>query len=127
MKISVLLSILMVAAAPVVRAEQRATVWSRHPDAIRKFFPVDKYRMLDAQDEKLEMDSTGYMLPRQRDALFHKLQLEEAVKNLDEMDKDMLVMGARFEEFPQLRKSYPALSEAQIKKLMQEVKEIAQK
>jgi hypothetical protein len=114
-------------AAQIAQADPRATVWSRHPDAIRPFFPAETYRMLDAQDEKLEMDSTGYMLPQKRDALFHKLQLEQAVQGLDEMDKDMLVMGARFEEYPQLRKNYPTLSEQQIKNLMREVKEIAER
>ncbi|MGZ3723669.1 MAG: hypothetical protein ACXVA9_12090 [Bdellovibrionales bacterium] len=112
---------------PAKSAGPQATVWSRHPDAIRKFFPAAKYRMLDGKDFQKEQADSGYILPQQRDALFRKLGLEAALTSLDDMDKDMLVMGARFEELPSLRKNFPMLTETQIKNLQQEVKELAQK
>ena len=106
----------------VAHADPSVTVWSRSPNAVRKYFPADKYRMLDSDDEKKQFEETGWLNPIARDALFNKLGFD--LQQLDEMDKDMLVMGARFETLPSLKKHYPMLKEEQIKALM---KELAQK
>jgi hypothetical protein len=110
----------------LAHADPSVTVWSRAPNAVRKFFPPERYRMLDGEDEKKQMNEEGYLLPSVRNALFHKLELEDLLAPLDEMDKDMLVMGARFETLVSLQKHYPMLKEDQLKALINEVKELAE-
>ena len=103
--------------------EPRATVWAKHPDAVKKFFPADTYRMLDAADEEKQFDEQGYILPQKRDAIFHKVGIEDKLTNLDEMDKDMLVMTARFEDAKSVKKHYPMLTDAQVNALVAAVME----
>jgi hypothetical protein len=119
--IAIVLSIL---AARALHADQQpqAFIWSRHPDAIRGILPEKKVLVLDAQTEEKQMREDGYLPPRERDALFHKLAIETQIAALDEMDKDMLVMTAKFEGAKSVRKHYPMLSEAQAKQLVKEVK-----
>src|SRR5438128_1112912 len=93
----------------LAHADPHATVWSREPDAVRKFFPPEQYLMLDSAAEAKELEDQGYVQPRERAALFHKLQIEEALENLDDLDKDILVMGARFEPLETLKKHFPML------------------
>ena len=121
------LSLLFLLFASLAHADPQATVWARNPSAVRKFFPADKYRMMDAEAEAKELDESGYLKPHVRAALFHKLNLEESVQGLDDMDKDMLVMGARFETLESLKKHFRMLNEAQLKSLQHEVREMAKK
>jgi hypothetical protein len=100
----------------------QAVVWARDPDAIRKFFPPDKYKMLDAEAEAKDLEESGYLTPRKRDALFHKLNLEERVSELDEMDKDILVMDARFEDVAAMKKHHPQFTSLELQKLHDEVR-----
>lgn len=122
--VTVVLSIL---AARALHADPEAVVWAKHPEAVRKFFPDDKFKMLDAADEAKEFEKTGYLLPHKRDALFHKLNIDTKLTQLDEMDKDMLVMTARFEDQAAVRKHYPMLNDQQAAQLVREVRELAAK
>ncbi len=113
--------------AITAHADPVATVWARNPEAVRKFFPPDKYRLLDANTQAEDNRGSGYLMPSVRDGLFHKVAIEEQVKDLDELNKDMLVMGARFEKLETIHKNYPMLSPEKIKQLQHEVRELAKK
>ena len=77
--------------------------------------------MLDSGDERRQMEDDGYLMPAKRDAIFHKLDLEATLAPFDEMTKDMVVMSARFEKAPAIKKHYPFLNETQIRGLIEEV------
>lgn len=102
----------------------QVTVWSRgNASAVRAFVPPQS-TLLDRDAEAKELRESGYLEPRQRDALFRKLGLESPLKKLDEFDKDMLVMSAPHYTVAQLKKQYPMLSEKQLASLKREIRKI---
>jgi len=101
-------------------AQQTATVWSRHPSAVRQFFPPKHYRVLDSKTEAKEMEESGYVMPLRRDAIFQKLKFPTG--GMDEFDKDLLIMSANQETLKQLVKQYPQFSRAQLAELQKEVR-----
>jgi hypothetical protein len=108
---------------PSAVAQVQGYVWTKgNPASIKeKFFKGPGYRMLSREEEKEQMDEEGYLPPRKRAALFSKLKLEEALKGMDELDKDMLVMSARFLSSERLKARYPKLSKDQLSGLRREL------
>ena len=100
----------------------RIDVWARNPEAVRKIYPASQYRIMDRAEQETEWAEYGNLPPLRREALFHKLNLEDSLKGLDDVDKDILVMSARKEDPVKLRKYFPMLSEAQLKSLQAELK-----
>lgn len=112
----------------LLHAEPKVGVWVRDPAAAKAFLPEDKFQYYDAEAQENGFREDGYLQPRQRSALFHKLQLEEALNELDDLDKDRLVMGAAIEKDTNvLQRRFPMLTHKQIKALQKEMKEYAQK
>lgn len=85
--------------------------------SIQNEFPRSKYRYYDKAEERKHFDADGYLPPLERDALFRKLNLETKLQQLDQMDKDMLVMGAHVYTAAELKKQYPMLSLADLQRL----------
>lgn len=108
--------------AGIVHADQLATVWSRHPSAVQKYFPKQKYKMLDAHAEEKDLEESGYIPSAKRDAIFQKLHLEEKVRRMDEMNKDILVMDARFDTLDKMEKRYPHFTTVELQSLRDEVR-----
>ena len=109
--------------APFATAQVQGYVSTKgNPAAIKqKFFKGPAYRMLSREEENQQMDEDGYLPPRKRAALFSKLKLEEALTGMDELDKDMLVMSARFLNLERLKARYPKLSKDQLNGLRREL------
>lgn len=103
-----------------------ALIWVREPSAVKEQLPED-YRLLDARDEAKELAEQGYYGVHEREAIFHRAGVDEIVSGFDEMDKDMLIMGAKFKKLKALKKRYPMLTEKQLKALQKQVKEVAKK
>ena len=108
---------------PAAMAQSTGYVWTKGvPQVIKqKHFKGKNYRMLDVNEENRQFAEDGYVPPRERAALFHKLKLEDATAAMDDMDKDMLVMGAKFMKVEKLEKIYPHLTHDQLTKLSREV------
>ncbi len=105
-------------------AEQpTATVWTRGSvdQARRIFSPSLPVKILGAQEEAERDRKSGHLQPRERDALFRKVGIETKVAQMDEMDKDMLVMAAREYSIRELKSDFPMLSENQLRRLKSEL------
>ncbi len=104
-------------------ADSRPTVWTKEPAGkVRKQFPANKFRVMDASVEKAKFAKVGYLGPRARAAVFHKLNLDRSLASMDDVDKDMLVMDAYALKMDALRKYYPHLSVSQLSALQREVR-----
>lgn len=108
-----------------VFAQERpaVTVWTRgNVKQVRNMFaPGVNVKVLDAQAERERDRDSGYVPPGERNALFRKVGIETKVAKMDELDKDMLVMGAREYSVREMRAQYPMLSEGEIKRLRNEL------
>jgi hypothetical protein len=107
----------------VVFAEPQAYVWTKgHPGTLqKKFFRGKPVRMLDSVEEKRLFAEDGYLMPRERAALFHRLNLEPALVGMDDMDKDMLVMDARALSLAKMQKIYPRIPADKLVRLRKEL------
>ena len=106
-------------------APRAVTVWARDPDAIRSVFTDDHYKILDNADQEREWKRQGYWPPREREAMFRRLKIDEALRDLNDYRKDMLVTCAHAQDIPTLKKAYPMLTETQLKVLKSTVKDAA--
>lgn len=98
-------------------------IWTRgNYDYLKTRLPANTFRFEDPQAaRRRRFDEDGYLPPLERDALFRKLNLETKLQSMDELDKDMLVMGAKAYTVPELAKQYPMLSLRQLRRLKSEV------
>lgn len=122
MKWALLLTISFFSAAESEKPS--ATLWTRGNASAVRTKMSGKYSVLDRQSEAQYLREDGYLEPRQRNTLFRKLQIEGALKKLDEFDKDMLVMSAPHYNIAQLKKQYPMLTEKQLGALKREIGKI---
>ncbi|MBX3022071.1 MAG: hypothetical protein KF799_10390 [Bdellovibrionales bacterium] len=92
---------------------------------IQNYFPANDYNYVSKTSQRrAQWEDDGYLPPLERDSLFRKLGIETKLQALDQMDKDMLVMGAREYTVPQLHKQYPMLSLGELRRLKREVEKI---
>lgn len=109
-------------AAPKILAQDKPVVWtSGFPSSAAEYFPPDKYQVLNREVQNEDMAHDGYLPPHRRDALFRKVGIETRIGALDELDKDMLVMGARSYSVAELKKQYPMLTQRQLTALKREI------
>lgn len=99
-------------------------VWTNgyYDGDIKRVFPADQYRYADRARFDQESRAWGYLMPSQRDAILKKLKLEAKLKTYDQLDKDMLVMDARFYSLKDLRKFHPKLPARDLAALKEAVK-----
>jgi hypothetical protein len=110
---------------PASSGPLRPVIWTKgFYGALKARFPASQFEYLDPQTRRKDLLKQGYLQPLERDALFRKLNLETKLQQMDEMDKDMLVMGAKFYSVPELVKQYPMLSGSQLRRLKTEVEKI---
>jgi hypothetical protein len=113
-------------AVEIIPENQKPVIVMRghYDSSIQNVFPPSEYRYYDKAAEREELLADGYLPPLERDALFRKLNFETKIQQLDQMDKDMLVMGARVYTAAQLKKQYPMLSLPELQRLRVEVRKI---
>ena len=105
-------------------ADQAVIVWAREPKSVQKIFSDPSYQVIDHERRMSQWESHGYISPKKREALFNSLHLGAALKNFDEVNRDLLVISARSIALPVLQRQYPALKEAELRQLIQAVKEL---
>jgi hypothetical protein len=88
------------------------------------FGPQANVEILSREVEERRERKAGYLPPDQRDVVFRKVGIETKISNMDEFDKDMLMMGAGAYPLSVLKKEYPMLSETQLKRLQAEMKKV---
>lgn len=118
--------LLFVIAAPAARADlgdSDLPVVRTRGDAeyLKARMPAEQFNVQTPDEERRLLLEQGYIMPRERDALFRKLNLDTKLKKFDEMDKDMLVMDAKAYTLPELIKQYPMLNTTVLKRLKTEV------
>lgn len=108
------------------QAQEKPVVFFRgsYNSDIKNVFPPDKFQYDDRESRRERWLRDGYLMPSERDALFRKLSIETKLSQLDQMDKDMLVMGARVYTPRELHKQYPMLTLGEVTKLKREVEKI---
>jgi hypothetical protein len=113
------------AAESAANDQMRPTIWTKgFYGPLKARFPASQFNYLDHETMRKELLVQGYLMPHERDALFRKLNLDTKLKKMDEMDKDMLVMGAKAYTVPELVKQYTMLTGAQLRRLKTEVEKI---
>jgi hypothetical protein len=113
------------AADKTAEAELRPVIWTKgFYGSLKARFPSSQFDYLDPETRRKDLLEQGYLQPSERDALFRKLNLETKLQQMDELDKDMLVMGAKAYSVPELVKQYPMLSGKQLRRLKTEVEKI---
>jgi hypothetical protein len=111
--LSLLLSLAHGEATPV-----KPFLWTRgNIEFLKTRLPAGMFQYEDTAAERRRDLDEGYLPPRERDALFRRLSLETKLKGMDELDKDMLIMGAKSYTVPELVKQYPMLNSAQLRRL----------
>lgn len=117
--------IAVMAIAPhLVCAEQaHVTVWTKGStrSARALFKPGSGVKVLGAEEEQQRYREGGVLPVEERNALFRKIGVEPQVAQMDDLDKDMLIMAAREYNLRELRSDYPMFSEQQLKRLKSEV------
>lgn len=109
------------ATAVVAEPRPQVTVWTRgHIRSAKAILPKE-YKVLDRKTEAEDLRAAGYLEPAQREALFRKVGIDSKLKKLDELDKDMLVMGVPHYSVAELIVQYPMLNETQIRALKREI------
>lgn len=105
------------------KAAPKVIIWSRNPDSTREIFKGSDYKVLDHEDLENEWKAQGYLPKEHRDRLFHQLDLDESVRALSAVQKDILILSVPTAPMDQLHKRYPTLSEGQLRKLKTALKE----
>lgn len=106
---------------------KKPTIWMNGPvnSEMQKHFSDKDVNFVTPEIErKVAWERDGYLKPLERDALFRKVDIETKLGKLDQMDKDMLVMGAKVYTPKQLHKQYPMLSLTDLQRLKKEVEKI---
>lgn len=100
-----------------------AVVWTNGSirSAQSLFSPAANVVVMSAEDNARAERRAGYLPPDERDALYRKLGIETKISAMDELDKDMLMLGARAYSVRELKSSYPMLSEKQLRQLKVEM------
>ncbi len=112
--------------AKPVEQKPTVTVWTAGSidSAKAMFAPNTNVRVLSAATEKQRELKAGYLPPHERDLLFRKIGIETGVSGMDEFDKDVLMMSAREYTLRELVSDFPMLSEAQLKRLRDEMRKV---
>src|ERR1041385_8889601 len=101
--------------------EPNVYLWARDPDAVRGIMDPQKVKVLDASSQAKELEPGGYIPGRRRDAIFHKIGIDGKVAPMDELDKDSLIMDARYATLEKLKKYHPQFTSLELRQLKEEV------
>jgi hypothetical protein len=120
------LKIFFIVNAAFAQKKPDAVVWTKGSvDSARALFgPDTNVVVLSREEETRQERKAGYLPPDERDVLFRKVGIETRISNMDEFDKDILMMSAREYTIRELKSDYPMLTEAQLKRLKSEMRKV---
>jgi hypothetical protein len=103
--------------------EVTATVWTRGsvPAARALFAPGSGVKVLGAKEEAERNREAGLLPIEERNAIFRNVGVESQIVQMDEMDRDMLIMAVREYTLRELQTDYPMFTLPQLKKLKRAV------
>ena len=102
----------------LAQEKPKAVIWTKAaPESARKLFPDSRIRILSDKTEGERDKKSGYFQPDERDAIFRKVGIEDKLLNMDDLDKDMLIMGAKALPKADLLAEYPSLPPTLLEKL----------
>lgn len=103
-----------------------AVVWTAGSvsSARALFGPDTNVTVLSGAQEARHERRAGHLPPAERDTLFRKVGIEMKISNMDEFDKDILMMSAREYNVRELHADYPMLTESQLLHLQREMKKV---
>ncbi len=86
------------------------------------FKPGEPYKVYTRKDEMAQLRAEGMLTFQQREDLFRKAGLGSSVAKMDEFERDVLVNSAGALSLKELKKDFPKLPEAGLKKLQSAVR-----